>query len=70
MNIFTLRNFNRISRHIDKAVTGLEKDIARVEADIEKQKGIIAKASEASLNLEISKIAVNNLRDQLKAINS
>jgi hypothetical protein len=68
MNIFTLRNFNRISRHLNKAVTGLEKDIIRVEADIEKQAGIIAKAQDASVNLAISKLAVNNLRDQLKAI--
>jgi hypothetical protein len=70
MNIFTLRNFNRISRHINKAVTGLEADIERVEADIEKQEGIIQKAEAAARHLQISKIAVHNLRDQLKAINS
>jgi hypothetical protein len=63
-----LPNFNRITKQLDKAVKGLEADIKNVEADIEKQEGIIAEAQAATALLSISKIAVSNLRDQLKAI--
>jgi cell division FtsZ-interacting protein ZapD len=63
-----LPNFNRITKQLDKAVKGLEADILIVEADIEKQEGIIAQAQAATALLMASKRAVSNLRDQLKAI--
>jgi septal ring factor EnvC (AmiA/AmiB activator) len=68
MNIFTIRNFNKITRKLNKQVKGLESDIKRVDADIIKQEGIIAKADAIKQNLSVSKVAVANLRDQLKAI--
>jgi len=63
-----LPNFNRITKQLNKAVQGLEQDIKNVEADMEKQAGIIAEANDAVVKLATSKLAVNKLRDQLKAI--
>jgi hypothetical protein len=70
MSMTIARNFLHIQNKLESQLNGLTADLERIEAEAEKQMGILVEAESQISSLAKLKVSVEGLRDQLRVINS